>query len=292
MRWLMVALVVVLAACADSGGDSTRTTNETRSSPVADAGATETRAVEQTEIAGVRSGGASTQQSTTAGSTATYAATAAPTTPATTATATVPKATPTPDAVADVAVGKWRSYLPEYSKMMRVVGDVVNNGTGIATDVQVAITMYDAAGTIIGSGEAIYILPMIPAGGKSPFIATIDGADPALVADTKFQVQFENYDPDAFMAGFYSIDLAVNQVSWSGDTLVGEVQNTGDKTLEGVAVIAISYDAAGEVHGVYQTYVSLDQIAPGDTSPFSASYLGVEGDPATVEAFAYGRPVD
>lgn len=278
---LFVALsaMLVLAGCGDSE-DNDRNTNETRS-----ATPTAATAADNTPEAGEES---TEPVATEPAATATSAEPTATATEASTATPTTPAATPTPEGAADVVVGKYRMYMGQYSTDPRVFGDIVNNGTATATDVQVAVQAYDAAGTILGSGEAIYKRPMIPAGEKSPFLALLNGVDPAAVAELKIQVQFETYDPSSFMADFYSIDIGVTQVQWANDNIVGEVQNNGEKPVSNVSVIVIGYDAAGEPMGVYQTYADLDQLDPGATTSFSASYLGYEGDPATVEAFASG----
>jgi len=200
-----------------------------------------------------------------------------------------PKATATPEGAADVQVGKYRVFQPQYGERLSVVGEVNNVGTAIAMDVQVAIAMYDAAGTIVGSGEASWVLPMIPAGGKSPYEASIEVPDTAAVAETRIQVQFETYDSTAFIADYYTINLEIGQVAWNPDQIVGEVVNPTDAAIKSVYVLVIGYDAAGEVFGVKSIGIDLDEIGPGGNAPFSSSYLGYGDDvPATVEAYAWG----
>lgn len=297
MRWFLILLLTfAFVACADSDDDDGATTNETRATAEVDVKATETRSAEQTEVAEVRAGAAQPTE-TAAGSepTATEGVEAEPTAterPSSPSATTAPPTATTPAVSADVQLGKWVNKEASYGGAVYTMGEVINQGTGDAGEVEVVVTHYDAAGTVISSGEAFEILPQIPADGKSPFRVMVSNTTLANVVETKIQVQFKNYDPDAFMANFFRTDIEVTQVSWTGDQIAGEVLNAGDEPAEGIQVLVIGYDEAGEIYGVYATYVDLDQVDPGVTAPFSASYLGFgDGSPAKASAFAYGRKV-
>ena len=56
----------------------------------------------------------------------------------------------------------------------------------------------------------------------------------------------------------------------SGDfKLIGELRNIGDEALEYQSFAVSLYDADGTLIGVESTYAELEEIAPGQTSPFT-----------------------
>lgn len=69
-----------------------------------------------------------------------------------------------------------------------------------------------------------------------------------------------------------SATSSVNGLEWV--QIVGEIQNTGAETLQYVKAIVTFYKD-GKIVGTTDGYTSLDQLAPGQSSPFQAiSTLG------------------
>ncbi len=57
---------------------------------------------------------------------------------------------------------------------LTVTGEVQNNGTSDAEFVKLVITLYDAAGQVVGIGYTYTTLDKVPAGGTSPFETTVE----------------------------------------------------------------------------------------------------------------------
>jgi hypothetical protein len=260
MRWLGI-IVTALALSACSSSTKTNTTSATstaRPSATAKAGASPATISASPPAAGVAD-----------------TATTAP--------------NPTTSSGADVVVSKWKTT--PGTNNVAFFGYVTNQGDADAFQVQVTATFYDAAGTVLGSSNAGVIRPIIPAGEISPFRGAVMSVDAGTVADTKFQVQFRDKDPGGILRSLYSFDVKVTQAQFTDKRLTGEVQNTGDKAVSLVAVLAIAYDANGDVLGVEQTFAKLQQIPAGETSAFDTPVSGYDTAPAKFDTFVYGHQV-
>lgn len=230
-----------------------------------------------------------TQPSATVAAT-TAATTVAPEPTATTAAAASPTATPAPAGEADVVAGDWK-VVPNAIGGAYFFGEVINQGTEMASSIKVVVTLRDAGNAVLASEGAFLAQPsLIPAGEKRPFKGMIGSIDLSTVATQDIQIQFETFDPSAFMADYYTISFAVTQPQWTADHITGEVQNTGEKPAQFVQISAIGYDAEGKVSTVETGITSLDQIAPGASSPFDISLFQSEV-PATFEVYASGTTV-
>lgn len=284
MRYLAIITITALAlvACGGSGNGSTNT-NETSATSTPRTTATTQAAAEPTATTARPVEPTPTTAPAEPTNTAAPTATQRPTnTPAPTATATV-------ESVANVEVLDWKAFQDSIN-YYHVVGVLQNSGNIAAQQIQVVVSLYDATGTILGSGTASTVLPIIPAGAKTGFATTIADVDAATVADTKIQVQFAPLDTTSFDGEYYNVtDLVVEQVSWTADKIVGVVVNNGDGTVETRSVIVVGYNGDGTLFGVETAYIQLDELAPGMSSPFDTSLFGTGGAaPATVEAWAYG----
>lgn len=217
--------------------------------------------------------------------------TMAPTnTPAPTATATTaPTATPESER-ADVVAGKWKIE-PNSIGSIWFYGEAVNQGTGTAMQVQVVVTLRDAANTVIASQTAS-VGGFIPGGEMRPFKGIFVNVDPAAIASQDIQIQYEDFDSTSFYADLYTIDFAINQPQWTLDHVTGEVQNIGDVSAEFVQIVGIGYNAAGDVIAVENTYSQLDRLDPGQSSPFDIAMFGKTEAPATFQIFANGNIMD
>lgn len=144
-----------------------------------------------------------------------------------------------------------------------IIGEVQNTSDDPMTYVKLVTTLYDTAGQVVGVGFTYSTLDAIPAGGRSPFEIMLDHWEGAESYALEVQGQAgELPRQDLTITNHYS--------SPSGDylTIEGEVANQGTTPAEFVKVVVTLYDADGNVVGVAFTYTTLDEIAPGGTSPF------------------------
>jgi hypothetical protein len=267
-RFLLAAVALIVLACGGgSGNDNDAITHEpgpistlpvvvSQSTPTASPSATPAPAAAQVT-------------STPATPLPRPTATRFPATP-TSAPAT---ATPTTvAATADVQLGEWNLAQAPRGNTLYVIGEVFNKGDAMASDITVAVSVYDARGRIIGSATALYILRLIPSGAMSPFRAEIHDMPLDAVADTRIQIQYGTSDSTEFLPDFFSIDLEILQVNWTAERIVGEFVNVGDRPLEHAFVLLIGYDEDGSVIAVETVNADLDRIEPAMTSAFSTSH--------------------
>ena len=77
--------------------------------------------------------------------------------------------------------------------------------------------------------------------------------------------------------------LEVVNANLSSDNILGEINNPNDYDLDQVTLVAICRNAAGELIGVENTYVS--DVKANATTPFSG-YAYIEGEVASIECYA------
>lgn len=148
---------------------------------------------------------------------------------------------------------------------MYIYGVVENNNEVAVAYTYIIATLYDEAGNVVNLGSTSAELDTIPANGTSPFAIYID--------------YFEGMDSFTLMTETsleeapYSFDLAVIDSrafidNFGTPSIVGEVENQGEATVENIRIIATIYDDAGEIISVRSTYAELDSLDPGEKSPF------------------------
>ena len=74
-----------------------------------------------------------------------------------------------------------------------------------------------------------------------------------------------------------------------GISIFGDITNTSDDKADTVAIIATLYDDAGTMLGVENTFAKLQEIEPGQTSPFQVLSMIDSGDVAGYRLQITGR---
>ena len=197
---------------------------------------------------------------------------------------TAPNPTDTPQPQIDLQTGSYSSYVDSIGTLW-FVGEIVNKGNAPATSVQVALSLLDNNGNVVGVGSDSP--SFIQANGKFPFKIMVDQA-PKEWKDVKIQIQGTPYDSQSFMPLY--IDLKTDKVTGNPSGygtygLTGIVINTGQKTATLVQIVAAAYDKDGKVIDVGDTFATLSDIAPGGDSPFSLDFSNLSEAPASYEIF-------
>lgn len=271
MRWVLIALflIVVTMACEAS--------NTPTAAPQATTNV-QTAAVNQTIEERGRAATA-----TVAAATEAAVIQASPTLDATPSSI----ATATPEA--HVEIQSWTLIERSYGGTARVIGEVINSGDAPAQRIDVVVTLYDGAGTILVSGSAVNLMPIIPAGEKSPFSATFFGTDPADIADVRFQVQYTKHDPDSRSFRSHTSAFEVVQINWGAERITGEILNADTETVQYINIVIVGYYPDGEIFGLVGTTADLTILAPGETSPFTVSSADYESQPDMIRVYAWGQ---
>lgn len=174
--------------------------------------------------------------------------------------AVAPADTPTPS-IPELEILSHQSY--EDSGWFHIVGEVRNNSDRPMEFIEVVATLYDDTNNVTGTDFTYTYLNVIPPGGKSPFETGTD----EYAGTTQYKLQVQGSPGDLPRQ-----DLVINSHNHYEDNgwlhVRGEVQNTGDSPAEFVQIVITLYDAAGNVVGTDFTYVDIDPLPPGGTSPF------------------------
>ncbi len=234
----------------------------------------------------------------------TRATTPSPTASALTAAAERKSTTPTPppptlppDANGPhVEVVKFHSVTNEFVEL-KFIGEVTNTGDEDAAFVQVALTLTDAQGNVVGTGFTLLeALSIIPPGETVPFVIFV--ADPPdSWAEEEIQVQAEAADELSRSMAY--TDFEVSGVTITPDEfgelrivrVEGIVRNIGIDTAEIIQVTLAAFDSAGDLETVENALTELDQIAPGGTSTFEILVFELDAEPASFQIFVEGSPV-
>lgn len=201
-----------------------------------------------------------------------------------------PQATPTPETEIALEIGSYTSF-PTVLGGLYFVGEILNNGTAPASDLNFVLSLLDEQGNVLATtGSNMADLSVVPAGGKIPFLAMLD-KDPQPYAKVEILVQGEPFTGSSIFPPYFDlkIDKVTGQESNFGRySLSGKVINTGTKPAELVKIVAIAYDENGKVIDVGWTFSKLDTILPGQESPFALDFTTIEKAPAKYEIFTEG----
>ena len=214
--------------------------------------------------------------------------TAAPT-PAPTPTL-IPAATPPPKPTPTKAAIEFLTYSSYWddSGYFHIVGEVQNKGYTNVQYVEIVATYYDQQQNVIGTDFTYSELDILVPGQKSPFdLSSYPDKLPSLKT-YRIQVSYRTTVDQTFQG------LSVSSQTSRTDNygyfeIVGEVRNSGGTTAEYVKIVATYYNSEGTVIGTDYTYSSLDQIATGQTSPFTLSSYPRMIQPATYSLQVQGR---
>ncbi len=151
------------------------------------------------------------------------------------------------------------------------LGEIVNPTDFTLTNVQVHVTLLDAAGEPLTEADAFAAADLIPPGERSPFGILFTTPPPGW---TSPQVTIVRGEAAGALADSYvpiAVTEAEGQSSGSQLQVSGAVQNTSAEQAAGsVSVIVTAYDAQGLVTGFRRETVEVEgTLAPGATAPFT-----------------------
>ncbi|WP_337863681.1 FxLYD domain-containing protein [Nitrososphaera sp.] len=158
------------------------------------------------------------------------------------------------------------------SGMYRVVGELKNEGPGLAANARVTVTFLDPAGAQVATASGDAYIRLLRQGEKSPFAVTLaDGKQSARAAGYRIDVEW-----DAAWAqkeATLQVRITDSYYDASGQYhLVGQVANTGLRGSTDVVVAGAFYDGAGRVVGADAAFTSPAKIGAGHTAPFHFVY--------------------
>jgi hypothetical protein len=160
-----------------------------------------------------------------------------------------------------------------------LVGEVLNSGNSNMENIEIIATYFDAAGTVIGTGNNDTELYVLPVNTATPFdiIASSKTIQPATY---KLGVQGDMTTDQPFPG------LTVQNTATSIDDtgcydITGQVNNSSTKPAGEVKIIATYYDAAKNVIGTSFVYTKDSEIAAGHITTFDLSSYPQQIKPAS-----------
>lgn len=196
----------------------------------------------------------------------------------------LPTPTPVPFAVEGVAL-----YEISVGSLW-CLGEVVNSSEWSLENVQLRVTLHNAAGEELIGGDVSAALDLIPPGGRAPF--GILFASPPENYD-RFLVRPIRAEASSEAASRYAA-LEMDQVEASPVgplfEVTGNVTNPAQHAVTLVMVVVTTYDAEGLVTAFRQAKLP-DDLAPGGSAEFSISLMPHNGVPDSYHVAVQGRPV-
>ncbi len=168
------------------------------------------------------------------------------------------------------------------------MGEVVNSAASALENVEVRVTLHNAAGQELNGGNVQAALGMIYPGGRAPFgilfTSTPDSFDRPWVTPIRAEAAV---DPDSRYATLQVTQVEAGLVG-SLFEVTGNLTNPGQRAVASIMVVVTIYDAEGNVTGFRQARLP-DALAPGASSTFSISLMPGQGPPADYTLAVQGQ---
>jgi len=169
------------------------------------------------------------------------------------------------------------------------LGEVANTTSITLTNVQVRVTLFDAAGDPVAEGDIFAAADLVPPGASSPF-----GLLFATAPDwASYQMTVVRADGTGGLADAY-VPMSVIEVDGrpaeSQFRVSGTVKHIGTVTAKSVDIIVTTYSAQGAVTGFRQETVEFEEgLAPGATRAFTVLLTAHENSPDDFSIIALGH---
>ena len=171
-----------------------------------------------------------------------------------------------------------------------LLGEIVNQSSAAADNVQLAITLLDENGTALATAAAWVAPPLLAPGAWGVFGVQV----PAPAAETLLPSVSVAAGETVVDAGNRATDLSVEVALEAGNgpqaAVSGVVGNPGDRPVEEVVIVVALFDAEGLLSG-YVLVPLADPLPAGGTAPFAARLVPPGAAPLSVRAAAFGLRV-
>ncbi|KYF67734.1 FxLYD domain-containing protein [Sorangium cellulosum] len=197
-----------------------------------------------------------------------------------------------PDAAADKGVLRaeirdLRGFPSRAGKLHHFVGEIRNTGTAPLGAPSAKVTLFDARGAALGSGDCAAQVRFLPPGEKVPCALTTPR--PAALATFKAEIAPAAPSFHGKLAKLAIADTKFTPTRGQSPYQVsGRITNESSFTARSVLVIVSLYGADGKVVSVSQIPLGAGDLAPSAGGTFTASVVDVADAPATWQVLAVG----
>jgi hypothetical protein len=182
-----------------------------------------------------------------------------------------PAPQPNPRPAADVKVVSSTTYVSQSIKSRYIVGEVRNDTGSNAKYVEIVASLYDASNKLVGTDNTFAQLDILKPGQKSPFRVIVSDP-PAIYDHYTLTVQWRTTDEKP-LEGLTVLSSGDRPTSYDANTryIFGEVRNDSGGPVKYFEIIITMYRENGDVVSTGYTFTKIDQLAPGQTSPFETT---------------------
>jgi len=169
------------------------------------------------------------------------------------------------------------------------LGEVANTTEVTLTNVQVRVTLFDAAGDPVAENDTFVAADLVPPGASSPFGLLFTTAPDW----ASYQMTVVRADGAGGLADAY-VPISVIEVDGrpteSQFRVSGTVKHVGTATANSVDIIVTTYNAQGAVTGFRHETVKFEEgLTPGATKAFTVLLTAHEESPDDFSVIALGR---
>ncbi|KYF54048.1 hypothetical protein BE08_12350 [Sorangium cellulosum] len=180
-----------------------------------------------------------------------------------------------------------RGFPARAGKLHHFVGEIHNTGTVPVGAPRAKVTLYDARGAALASGDCATQVRFLPPGEKVPCALTTPR--PAALATFKAEIAAAPASFRGKLARLAIADTKFTPTRGQSPYLVsGKITNESSFTARSVLAIVSLHGADGKVVGVSQIPVGDGDLAPSASGTFAASVVDVADAPATWQVLAVG----
>jgi LysM repeat protein len=171
------------------------------------------------------------------------------------------------------------------------LGEVVNSTESSLENVQVRVTLNNAAGEELTGGDVYTALDLVPSGQRAPFGVLFTTPPEVFDRFLARAIRAEgSAEPATRYAALEVSQIEVNPVG-SLFEVTGAVANPGQQTASGVTIVVTTYDAEGQVTGYRQSRLR-DDLPAGGSLEFAVSLMPYGGTPANYTIAVQGQRVN
>jgi hypothetical protein len=192
-----------------------------------------------------------------------------------------PTAEPTERETGPVAVLQSLSYIEGSTEWVHIVGVLGNHTDQPVKFVKVVASLFDTDDRFTGSEFTYALVDLILPGATVPFDLLI--TDVPEFARYELALEFDEADDDDLSVLCFDFEIrdAEGSAGFLGYSINGLIENNCGATVEFVEIMGSVYDADSRLIDVAMTFAKLEELAPGQASPFELSFSN-----ANVEAVA------
>jgi hypothetical protein len=176
-----------------------------------------------------------------------------------------PSLTIPPEIEKGLLIPNYSDYVDTFG-FLHIVGEVENISTNNTEENQITVTFIDTEGNPIINASTYTYLDIITPGQRSPFEILLSSSPIAknFILETTWQISEEEPYIDIEIE---SESLQLYEEGWY--RIVGQLKNSGNKTVDSAIVVATFYNATGQVVGVGFAFSDVFPLGAGESSSFA-----------------------